>query len=166
MAVLSGTGAVAPESLSKQVCGCPVGTVADMIQMREATICLMVDMEGGREGRWGEYRWRHVAPRISIGFEEDHKSRRRTLSVPVSRHRGGGCLKLMCRNCPTKTQNTNVCRAFCLQAVITIDVVCVSGMLKLRFTLVKVFPFLFCGLKIRSPGLFQRLWFFCCNPPK
>lgn len=53
MAVLSGTGAVAPESLSKQVCGCPVGTVADMIQMREATICLMVDMEGGREGRWG-----------------------------------------------------------------------------------------------------------------
>jgi len=34
---------VAPESLSKQLHGAPVGTVVDMIQMRPATICLMAD---------------------------------------------------------------------------------------------------------------------------
>lgn len=47
-------GAVAPESLSKQLCGAPMGMVADMIQMRPATICLMADRykaEGGRKER-------------------------------------------------------------------------------------------------------------------
>ena len=52
----SGTlGAVAPESLSKQLCGAPMGTVGDMIQMRPATICLMADRykaESGEKERW------------------------------------------------------------------------------------------------------------------
>lgn len=34
---------MAPESLSKQLCGAPMGMVGDMIQMRPATICLMAD---------------------------------------------------------------------------------------------------------------------------
>lgn len=34
---------MAPESLSKQLCGAPMGMVGDTIQMRLATICLMAD---------------------------------------------------------------------------------------------------------------------------
>lgn len=46
-------GAVAPESLSEQLRGAPVGMAGDTIQMRLATICLMADRykAGGREGR-------------------------------------------------------------------------------------------------------------------
>lgn len=54
MGSVSGMGAVAPESLSKQLCGAPMGMVADMIQMRPATICLMADRykaEGGKKER-------------------------------------------------------------------------------------------------------------------
>lgn len=46
---------MAPESLSKQLCGTPMGTVGGMIQMRPATICLMADRyKAEREGRRDE----------------------------------------------------------------------------------------------------------------
>lgn len=64
---------MAPESLSKQLCVAPVGTVGDMIQMRPATICLMAYTE--REGGW---RGRKTVGRtdegLSITFEKGTKA--------------------------------------------------------------------------------------------
>lgn len=68
---------MAPESLSKQLHGAPVGTVRDMIQMRPATIYLMADIyRAGREEKRDEKAQRQSAGQmegLSITFEKDTK---------------------------------------------------------------------------------------------
>lgn len=76
---------MAPESLSKQLCGAPVGTVRDMIQMRPATICLMADIyRAGREKKSDEKAQRQSAGQmkgLSIPFEKDTKGDQSVLFV-------------------------------------------------------------------------------------
>lgn len=75
-------GAVAPESLSKQLCGTPMGTVGDMIQMRPATICLMADRyKAEREGRRDEEGGRQHAGQMKGWVSHLKKAQRQILHL-------------------------------------------------------------------------------------
>lgn len=83
---------MAPESLSEQLRGAPVGTAVDTIQMRLATICLMADRykaEGRDGGQRDEEGGRQPEGQMMAGKRQKRKMQH-SFFTTGERHRPNG----------------------------------------------------------------------------